>query len=323
MTASPGAVLGVDLGATNLRVAVVTAGGEIAARTSMPTPPDDPGALAALMREVAGGLATPPRGAVVGVPAVVDYARGEALRLPNLPRWEGNLDAQRVADATGLPVMFANDADLAAVGEHRYGAGRGVDDMVYVTVSTGVGAGVILGGRLVHGRRSLAEVGHTVIDYREAGGDGPPAEDRGTVEGLGSGLALARVSGLDGAEVARRAEAGDARALTWLDEIAQALAAGIANLVELFMPERVVIGGGVARSGELVLRPLREHFARSRASLLMGPEAVVPAEGGDDVGLRGAYALWQDYEASTDVSIGLTPSAPTDQSSRAVQRRSM
>ena len=271
-------MLGVDLGGTNMRVAVVAAGGEIVSRTVRPTPQDDPAALGALMREVAHGLATPPRGAVVGVPAVVDYERGEALRIPNIPAWEGRLAAQPLADATALPVLFANDADLAAVGEHRYGAGRGAADMVYVTISTGVGAGVVLGDRLVHGRRSLAEVGHTVIDYRNAApGD---ADRSGTVEGLGSGTALARISGLDGPEVTRRAQAGDAQALAWFAEVVAAFAVGVANLVESFMPERVVIGGGVSRAGDLVLLPVREQLARSHARELIDPAEIVLASGG-------------------------------------------
>jgi glucokinase len=305
VSGAPAPVLGVDLGGTNMRVAVVAAGGEIVSRSVVPTPQDDPGALGELMREVAAGLATPPRGAVVGVPAVVDYERGEALRIPNIPRWEGKLGAQSLADATGLPVLFANDADLAAVGEHRYGAGRGASDMVYVTISTGVGAGVILGDRLVHGRRSLAEVGHTVIDYR-----GMASEGGGTVEGLGSGTTLGRISGLDGAEVTRRAQAGDAEALAWFEQVVAAFATGVANLVEMFMPERVVIGGGVSQAGGLLLNPVREHVARSHARELLAPEAVVLASGGDDVGLRGTYALWEDCETPQPAASRLAPFEP-------------
>ena len=301
-------VLGVDLGGTNMRVAVVAAGGRITSRIVRPTPQDDPEALGRLMREVASGLATPPRGAVVGVPAVVDYERGEALRIANIPAWEGRLSARTLAAATGLPVLLANDADLAAIGEHRYGAGRGATDMVYVTISTGVGAGVVLGDRLVHGRRSIAEVGHTVIDYRNATpGD---AARTGTVEGLGSGTALARISGAGGAEVTRRAQAGDAQALAWLAEVVAAFAVGVANLVESFMPERVVIGGGVSQAGDLLLLPVREHLARSHARELIEPAAIVLASGGDDVGLRGCYALWEDCESPAPPSILLTPFLP-------------
>ena len=312
MSAAPAPwVLAADLGATNLRAAAVAADGAIAARASAPTPPDDPGALAAMLAEVARGLGAPPAGAVVGVPAVVDYERGEPVRLPNLPRWQGAISARAVAAATGLPTLFANDADLAALGEHRGGAGRGAADMVYVTVSSGVGAGVVIGGRLLRARRSLAEAGHMTIDYRAAPSDGVAAADPRTVEGLGSGLALARRAGLDGAEAARRARAGDAEARRRFAELAEALAAGVASLAEAFMPERVVIGGGVtAGAGDLVLPPLREALARSPARGLLDPASVVPAALGDDAGLIGARALWDEYASPPPPAPPLRPFAP-------------
>ena len=293
------AVLGVDLGGTNMRVAVVTPAGEIIARSSQPTPPDDPAALPRLMREVAAGASEELRGAVVGVPAVVDYEHGVAQRMPNLTRWEGHLAAQPLADACGLPAVLVNDADLAAVGEHRYGAGRGTDDMVYLTISTGIGGGVVIGGQLLHSKRSLAEVGQTTIDYRE----------RQILEALGSGPALERLSGLSGAEVTRRAQAGDAAALGWLGEIAAVIAVGVANAIECYMPERVVIGGGVASAGALLLDPVRERLAELHSARLLDPSQVVSASGGDDVGLRGAWPLWE-YAASREGATTLAPRAP-------------
>ena len=295
-----GAVLGVDLGGTNMRVAVVAAGGEILMRTVQPTPPDDPAALGRLMREVATEASEELLGAVVGVPAAVDYEHGIALRIANIPSWEGHLAAQPLADVVGLPVVFANDADLAAVGEHRYGAGRGVDDMVYLTISTGVGGGVVLGGRLLHGKRSLAEVGHTYIDYREGH----------TLEALGSGTALGRISGLSGAEVTRRAQAGDEQARGWFREVATAFAVGVGNAIECFMPERVVVGGGVSQAGALLLEPVREYLATVRAGELLDPSNVVLATGGDDVGLRGAYPLWEDAASPPERAATLAPFYP-------------
>ena len=294
------AILGVDLGGTNMRVAVVAASGEILMRTVQPTPPDDPAALGRLMRDVATETSEELLGAVVGVPAAVDYEHGVALRIPNIPNWEGQLAAQPLADVVGLPVVFANDADLAAVGEHRYGAGRGVDDMVYLTISTGVGGGVVLGGRLLHGKRSLAEVGHTYIDYREGH----------TLEALGSGTALGRISGLSGAEVTQRAEAGDEQALGWFREVATAFAVGVGNAIESFMPERVVVGGGVSQAGALLLDPIREYLATVRAGELLDHSNVVLATGGDDVGLRGAYPLWEDAASPPQRTATLAPFYP-------------
>ena len=296
---SGAAVLGVDLGATNMRVAVVTPEGEIVSRAAQPTPPDDPGALPSLMIEVASTASEELRWAVVGVPAVVDYEHGVAERMPNLNAWEGHLAARPLAEACGLPAVLANDADLAAVGEHRYGAGRGVDDMVYMTISTGIGGGVVIGGRLLHGKRSLAEVGQTTIDYRELR----------TLESIAAGPALERLAGLSGAEVTRRARAGDAAALGWLREIAEAIAVGVANAIESYMPERVVIGGGVASAGALLLDPLRERLAELHSARLLDPSRVVPASGSDDVGLRGAWPLWE-YASSREEGATLAPRRP-------------
>ncbi|MCH8994315.1 MAG: ROK family protein [Chloroflexi bacterium] len=277
-------MLAVDLGGTRLRVAVFDGGGALQHKAVIPTPSDTPEALAAAMKDALaqrGDLDV--SGVVVGVPGVVSYAQGKPVRMPNLPAWERLLSAQSLAETVGLPVQLANDADLAALGEHRYGAGRGTLDMVYVTSSTGVGGGVIIGGRLLRGQHSLAEVGHMVIE-RSTGG---------TVEELGSGTALAQAAGVDGATVAARAEAGDERALAIFRDVADALATGVYNLVHCFSPERVVIGGGVARAGDLLLEPIRERLRRGRDLTATSPDVVL-AQGGDDVGLLGAFAFWSD-----------------------------
>ena len=280
-------VLGVDLGGTRMRLATLGPNGAILTRRAIPTPQDDPAALLRLLHEVLDESPEPIAGVVVGVPGVVDLARGVPVNLPNLPRWQGRLSAAELAVALAIPVLMANDADLAALGEHRLGAGQGVSDMLYLTTSTGVGAGVILGGRLVQGRRSLAEIGHTVIE-RSTGG---------TVEQLGSGTTLARVAGMPGAEVTKRALAGDRAAAAVLHAVAEAFAEGVSNMVLCFAPERVVIGGGVSQAGDLLLGPVREHLSTSPAAMFLSPGDIVLARGGDDVGLFGAYAYWQDYSA--------------------------
>ena len=292
-------VLAVDLGGTQLRVAVFDAAGEMCDRTAVPTPPDDPDALAEAMRGVIASASVPLAGAVVGVAGPLSYAEGRPLKMPNLPHWEGHVSAQRLADAVGLPVLLANDADLAALGEQRFGAGRGVSDMIYVTVSTGVGAGVILNGRLLHGARSLAEIGHTTID-RQA---------NATVEELASGTALRRAAGVDGATVTARVRTGDPQARAIFAEVAEALAVGVMNLVLCFMPERVVIGGGVSQAGDLLLEPVRARIAREGPRLAITPQVVL-AGGGDDVGLLGAFALWRDVEAG-EAAAWLVPARPS------------
>ena len=277
-------ILACDVGGTRLRVAVVETGGAIVSREVIPTPKKDPNALARAMRSLAEKAGQPMKGAVVGLPGLIDYSRGEVLTLPNLPDWEGSLSAVRLGAELGVPVLLANDADLAALGEHRYGAGRGSQDMLYVTSSTGVGAGVIIRGRLLHGRLSLAEAGHTIIDWTT--GD--------TLETLGSGTALARAAGADAAAVAARAAAGEPVAAQHFASTAEAFAVGVFNLVHCYSPEVVVIGGGMSRSGELLLAPIRERLARCRPNCAASTAKVVKAQGDDDVGLRGAYAYWMD-----------------------------
>ncbi|MDP9420277.1 MAG: ROK family protein, partial [Actinomycetota bacterium] len=160
------AVLAVDLGGTSMRVARAEAGGVLSHRREVPTPPT-PGAapLVALMEEVLAAGAVD--AAVVGVPGRVDYGAGRLEHAPNLPLgWRDELCEEALRSRIGLDVALANDADLAAVGEAWFGAGRHHRDVAYLTVSTGIGAGVVTGGLLVHGRRSLAEVGHTIVDWR-------------------------------------------------------------------------------------------------------------------------------------------------------------
>lgn len=279
--------LAVDLGGTQMRAALVEPDGTVVAREVRPTPARDPEphGFVALLREVAGRGA--PTAAVVGIPGRVDHADGRLDHAPNLPAsWTPSLTEAWLGAALGLPVSLANDADLAAVGEARFGAGVGHPDLVYVTLSTGVGAGVLLGGRLLRGRRSGAEAGHTVLDL-VAWQRGEPC----TFEQLASGTALgrrARAAGLDlpAPDVVRRGTAGDPVAQRVLADVAQAAAVGVRNLCFLYSPSRVVLGGGLGLSGEWLYGPIREHLARS------GPPAmaidVVPAALGDAAALVGA-----------------------------------
>jgi glucokinase len=282
-----GSVLAVDLGGTRMRAAIVNGSGRVLERCTALTPHDAsaPDALMALAAGVLEGW--PVAGAVVGVPGRVHYGRGQLEQAPNLPAsWVPSLTEARLTDLLSVPVALANDADMAAVGEAMFGAGRAFADVVYVTISTGVGAGVVLGGRLVHGVRSLAEIGHTIIDCR-ALTDGQPA----TVEGLGSGSALARHAaalGLDaaGAELVALVEADDRARRTW-DDAAEVAGVAITNLAHLFAPEVVVVGGGVGLAGEKLLAPIRAVLAAHGPGGDATP-VVVSAALGDDAGLVGA-----------------------------------
>lgn len=280
-------IVAVDLGGTNTRVALVGPDGAVRARETEPTPvwqshPDD---LVALIKQVAQGSRA--ARAVIGVPGRVDYVDGRAEYLPNLPsHWAEHLTREHLSTVTELDVALANDADLATVGEHRFGAGRGTSDMVYVTLSTGVGCGVILGDHLVYGRRSIAEAGHTVID-RQAG------SGLRTFEETASGTAMNRLAdraGLAdrGPALVERAMQGDPAATSVWEEVVAAAGAGIANLAHLFSPELIVIGGGLGLSGEFLYEPLRQVLATDGPRNVTVPIRIAPAELGDDAGLIGA-----------------------------------
>ena len=281
-------VLAVDLGGTSMRVARTSPEGEVIDRREEETG-KDPSQLVALMREVKA--CGPVAHAVVGVPGRVDYQGGRLEYAPNLPDdWDAVLTELHLSAELGLDVALANDADLAAVGESWFGAGRDFADVVYLTVSTGIGAGVVTGGLLVHGRRSLAEVGHTVVDG-QALAAGLPS----TVEELGSGTALDRLAaaaGLDvtGKALVDRVRGGDEAAAKVLTRVITAAAIGAVNLAHLFTPQVIVVGGGVGMNGDLVLEPMRTLVGAHGPRQLPEPIAVVNASLGDDAALAGAGA---------------------------------
>jgi glucokinase len=286
-------VLAADVGGTQMRAALVDPEGHILVRRSVPTPAeaDVPATFTDLIVTMAAdrshGAASH---AVVGLPGAVDYEAGRLLWAPHLPeRWPEQLSRQELSARLGLPASVANDADLAAVGEAAFGAGVGTTDIAYLTISTGIGAGVVHHGRLVCGRRSLGEVGHTVIDWR-AWRQGSPC----TLEELGSGSGLARLAreaglgALDAREVQAAAMRGEDRARAiWQGAIA-ACAVGVSNLVMSFYPSRVVVGGGLGRDPEF-FDPLRD-LVMSRPEHHPSDLSIVTSALGDDAGLAGAVA---------------------------------
>jgi glucokinase len=298
MTTPP--VLAADIGGTQMRAALVNSQGRILLRHTVPTPAqaDVPASLTELLASVAAirdhGA---PSHAVVGLPGAVDYTSGRLLWAPNLPKqWPAQLSAESLSAHLRLPVNIANDADLAAVGEATFGAGAGSDAVAYLTISTGIGAGVVLDGCLVRGARSLAELGHVVVDWR-AWRDGEPC----TVEDLGSGGGVARMAAGAGLgtirahDVRARAEAGEPRAVAVWEQAIAACAAGVSNLVMSFYPSTVVIGGGLGRQ--------RGFFEPLRDTVLQRPRhhpddlTIVRSLLGDDAGLSGA-AAWVNAAGS-------------------------
>jgi len=237
-------------------------------------------------------------------------ADGRTVRLSmHVAGWEQVPLATHVEGALGLPAIVANDGDAAALAEYHFGAGQGVRHLLYLTVSTGIGGGIIIDGRLHRGERAWAgEAGHQVLKP-----DGPPCPcgRNGCLEALASGLSIARearlrLRGPDGAtsllsaippgaltaqHVAEAAAAGDALARAVWNEAMGWLGIGIASAANLLNPGRVVLGGGLTRAGALLFDPVR-HVVAQR---VMDPEVrVVPAALGDDVGILGGAALLRE-----------------------------
>src|SRR6516162_2301406 len=286
-------VLAVDLGGTHTREAVIGPQAVIVDLMDTPTRRDDahPDELSANIGKMRSQHEV--ARAVIGLPGRINYREGRLEYAPNLPpTWAADLTVERLRRLTGVPTMLANDADMATAGEAYFGAGRDYRDVVFMTVSTGVGAGVILDGRLVAGYRSLVEIGHVVID-REAARAGRPA----TVEQLGAGPALARAAAAAGvpdrdAALVARAESGDAQLADAWQQVTEAIGLGAVALAHMFCPEVIVIGGGFGEASLGVRVAAEAEVAARGPRDLPRPIVVVPASLGHDAGLKGA-AAWK------------------------------
>ena len=314
---APVYVGGIDLGGTKVLSLVASTKGETLAQDRRPTRArEGPEAVIARMAEslraaaAKAGLSVERLAGVGAVsPGPVDYARGVVGDSPNLPGWNDVPLADEMRTALGVPIFVDNDASAAALGECTFGAGRGYRHVIYVTVSTGIGGGIIIDGRVYRGASGAAgEVGHQVV---QAGGPLCSCGRRGCLEELASGTAIAHRArelvaegkGLRIAQMAKRnepptAEAvhragreGDPEARRIIEEAGHYLGVGLANLVNIFNPELIVLGGGLTNMGRMLLDPARrvirrEPFAQSRKDV-----RIVKAALGERVGALGAVAL--------------------------------
>jgi glucokinase len=297
-------VLALDLGGTQLRTAVCLADGSLVARRSESTPK-----AAEAMVEAAGralhsalddagrrGLARP-RALGISAPGPLDPGTGVLIDPPNLDRrlW-GFALAPALAAELGVDAYLERDTQVAALAEGEFGAARGVPDYVYLTVSTGIGGGVVIDGRLMRGPDLLAgEIGHMTVDM-----DGPlcGCGARGHLEAISSGTGIARaareagIGDIGAAQVAALEDAGDAAAASIMDYARRAFAASVVSIVDVFNPSRIVVGGGIAiGQGDRLLQPAREAVERLSFRRQAGRVDIVPARLGDDVGLIGALSL--------------------------------
>jgi glucokinase len=316
-------ILGIDLGGTKIGSGVVDQVGIVQYGDVQPTHAGD-GPEAVIERIIAGaervldraGLAYEDLDSIgIGAPGPLDIPQGLLIQPPNLPGWQNVPLRSIVQDRFGVPTYLENDANAAAVGEYLYGAGRETRHMIYVTVSTGIGGGLILNGRTYHGASGGAgEIGHmTIVPNGPRCGCG----NRGCLEALASGTAIARegqalvergistaIACAAGEQVTARDVAdamhdGDPYARQIVARAMFHLGIGMANLVNLFNPERIVIGGGLTALGEDLLDPVRRAIAVRAFPSASAQVTVLLAQLGRDVGIVGAAgAAWMAAQRS-------------------------
>ena len=281
--------IGLDVGGTKILSGLVDRDGSILAEHEVPSPDgSEEGVLAALDSAVDALLDERVAAIGYGIPANLERGTGRILRAMNLPLDDVDL-AARSRERFGLPVGVENDASAATLAEWRRGAGRGTQNLVMLTLGTGVGGGIVLDGRLFRG---WAELGHIVV---QEGGELCTCGGHGHLEVLASGSAGDRIAqelwgpDADAHALVDRAQAGDADAQAALARIARSLGAAIASLVNVLDPELVVVGGGFgAAAGDLVLEPAREAARADAIFPANGALRIVAAELGSDAGLVGA-----------------------------------
>lgn len=310
--------LGVDLGATNARAGVVTPGGEVLYSERRATEAGRGGehVLAVLADLVGSCLSRAPLkraeidGIGIGSPGVIDITTGTVVKATlNIPGWSGTPLKTALESAFGTGVYVDNDANVVALGEHRFGAAKGCDDFVCVTLGSGVGGCIFVDGKIRRGRqRAAGHIGHMSVDsagrlcncgrvgcleqYASAWAVGQRARAR---VAAGDRSLIARKAGgdpdrVDAKLVFEAAREGDPLALAIASEVARAVAQVLADIVNLLDPELIVIGGGVAQAGDDLIARIRQEL-ETASKVGVEPPPVVPARLGEDAGILGGAAL--------------------------------
>ncbi len=301
-------ILGVDIGGTDIKLGIVTAEGQIVESGKMPTlagegPRQAAARVAAWLGEKDPGQKVSAAG--IDCAGLIDGSKGYLYYSPNLPGWEDTDLSGLFAEVLGFPVTVDNDVNCAAWGEYVLGAGRGTRDFVCLTLGTGIGGGVVADGCLYRGWQGMAgEVGHQIIDP-----SGPECTcgSRGCLEMManaasivsrardaiatGIGSVLDGSDSLTAKDVAEAAAEGDEVALEALAGAGRSLGTGLANIVHLFNPEVIAVGGGVAGAGDLILEPARQSMREKLMDDILARVKVVPTELGNSASLVGASMM--------------------------------
>lgn len=318
--------LGLDLGGTNIKAGVTDDAGRLLAKVSLPTHADQGpeavmAALAAAAEQAAAAakMALPDIAAIgIGSPGPIDFRLGVVISTPNIPGFEQMPLAQRIAERTGRPTSLENDANAAAFAEFWAGAGKdpSIRDLIVLTLGTGVGSGIILDGKVLHGSFGVGgEAGHMIVvpegrpcgcgqkgcleTYASASRTARRAEealDAGEPSHLRS-LYLPGRRPLSSEEVFQAAQAGDPLALRIVDETAAYLGVACVNLCRLFDPQMILFAGGMILAGEFLFHRIRTAFGHTTWSVTPDQVRILPATLGTDAGVIGAAGIaWDAHQ---------------------------
>ena len=317
--------IGIDLGGTFIKFALLDEALALKGAHQSPTPVSAgadgvieamvAGARELLQREnVAAGSAV---GVGIGSPGPLDAEAGVVIGMPNIPGFENVPLRDRLAEGLSLPAVLENDANAAALGEFLLGSGRGTSVMAMLTLGTGLGSGIVIDGKLLHGAHGIgAELGHIIV---EPGGEQCGCGQRGCLERYASATYLARyarrlieqnrresslaevlrqTSRLDARDVEHACRDGDPLAREVWDRAVKYLAVGCVNLCRILDPDVIVLGGGLAKAGDRLLEPLSDHFRRLHWEISPPKTRLTLAELGNDAGVIGAAgAAWEKFRS--------------------------
>lgn len=311
--------IGIDVGGTNVKIALVDKSGKIIYSNSVPTYAkmgyeytvnNIKQAIKDLMKET-NTIAKDIDGIGFDFPGQVDYKTGVVKLAPNIPGWVNVPIAQMIEEEFHIPTRIDNDVRCAALGEMKFGAGQGCENFVCITVGTGIGSGLVVNGQLVRGASNAAgEIGHIKLQMKDGLICG--CGDTGCLEAYASGpsiVAMAQdyikggkstkfreMAAAEGGEitpymVAKAAEAGDPVAKRIFAIVGEYIGIGLTSVINLLNPEKVIIGGGIAEAGDLLLDPIRKTI-KERAMVVAGSAVeIVPAQLGNSAGVIGASML--------------------------------
>ena len=308
--------IGIDVGGTNVKLALVSPEGKIIYSNSIPTHAEmgyeyTVNNIKEAIRDLLKETDSQPndiQGIGFGFPGQVDYKSGVVRLAPNIPGWVDVPIAQMIEEEFGIPTRVDNDVRCAALGELNFGAGKGCENLICITVGTGIGSGLIVNGKLVRGASNAAgEIGHIKLQMH----DGPicGCGDTGCMEAFASGPAIVAMAEdyikggkstkfreLANPDITPRivfeaAKQGDPVAKRIYTIMGEYIGIGLSSVINLLNPEKVIIGGGVAASGEFLMEPIRETVKKRAMKIAGETVQIVPAELGNTAGVIGASLL--------------------------------